>query len=62
MSDGEALVELAAAIYHLKEAEKKADSDEVAENILAGLEDLDERVDDILMEIGEQEYGDDESS
>jgi hypothetical protein len=62
MTDAEALVELAAAIYHLKEAEKKADSDEVAEKILSGLEDLDERVDDILMEIGEQEYGDDESS
>ena len=56
MSDGEALEEVAAAIYHLKEGEKKAESDEVAKKILSGLEDLDERVGDILMTIGEEDY------
>jgi hypothetical protein len=56
MSDGEALEELAAAMYHVKRAEGKAESEKVSDVLLNSLDFLDDQTQEILLMIGEQEY------
>lgn len=62
MTDAKALEELAAAIYHLKKAEKNAESEQVSKMLLTSLDQLDNRTQEILDLIGEQEYHDKDSS
>lgn len=58
MSDGEALEELAAAIYYLDQAREEAESDEVVEVLDESLEFMDQRVNAVLTVIGEERYND----
>jgi len=59
MSDGEALEELAAAMYHLQKAESVAESVEVKDVLRESLDCLDQRSSDVLQKIGESEYNSD---
>lgn len=56
MSDGEALEELAAAMYHVKRAEGKAENEDVSKVLLNSLDYLDDQAQEILLLVGEEEY------
>jgi len=56
MTDGEALEDLAAAMFYVKRAEGQAESEEVAKVLLDSLDYLDNQAQEILFLIGEQEY------
>lgn len=48
--------ELAAALYYLQKAESSAESEEVKEVLRESLEWMDQRLNDVVGEIGKQEY------
>ncbi|EMA11543.1 hypothetical protein SAMN05443574_103246 [Haloarcula vallismortis] len=56
MSDGEALEELAAAMYHLQMAEAEAETESIQNMLKNSLDDLDMQAQEILMILGEKEY------
>ena len=56
MSDAEALEELAVSRYYLWQARKQAESEEVVHVLDESLEFLDQRLNDVVAEIGRQEY------
>jgi len=58
MTDAEALEELAASIYYLQKAESSAESEEVKQVLTESLEWMDQRLNDVIREIGKQEYED----
>jgi len=50
------LEELAAAMYHVKRAEGKAESEEVSNVLLNSLVHLDDQAQEVISLIGEEEY------